>query len=84
LQDLSHTVPGLSGHASMCGSNMVSVQPDGSLPGSTSEATEGVKLGNPELDIPDTYRPPNRPVHADRDTSAGHAWTTVQGVGDRG
>lgn len=56
---------------------MVSVQPDGSLPGSTSEATADVPRGNPELDIPDPYSAPNRIGEASDSDSA---WTTVEGV----
>jgi hypothetical protein len=52
MESLSHLVPALSGHASMNGTNMVSVHPDGDLPGTTSEATANVKLGDPSLDIP--------------------------------
>jgi hypothetical protein len=66
LQDISSMVPGLAGHASMNGTNMVSIDPDGSLPSSTSEATANVPRGNPELDIPDAWNAPN--VHQGADS----------------
>jgi hypothetical protein len=73
--------PGLNNGSSMNGTNMVSADPDGKLPSTSSEATDGVKLGDPNLDVPDdTWNPQNR-VHGD-DSGAGDAtWLTVQGVG---
>jgi hypothetical protein len=80
VQDLSDLVTSLNGHSSMCGSNTVSIDPDGSLPSTSSESTDGVKRGDPALDIPATWDPANT-VHGD-DSGAGDAtWLTVQGVG---
>jgi hypothetical protein len=59
----------------MNGTNMVSETPFGSLPGSTSEATAGIPLGNPDLDIPAAYDAPNR-VH-EGSADPGHPWTTT-------
>jgi hypothetical protein len=63
----------------MCGSNTVSIDPDGALPSTSSESTDGVTRGDPALDVPDAWNPQNR-VHGDGDSDA-PSWTTVQGVG---
>jgi hypothetical protein len=82
MQVLSDLVTSLNGHSSMCGSNTVSIDPDGSLPSTSSESTDGVTRGDPALDVPDTYSPLNR-VHGDEPT-AGAPWSYVQGVTDHG
>jgi hypothetical protein len=57
VEDLSNlagpTGEALTGNASMHGGNTVSVQPNGSAPGSTSEGSGNVPVGNPALDVPD-------------------------------
>ena len=65
LQDLSSLTNGFpSFGSSMNATNMVSADPAGKLPSTSSEATDGVKLGNPNLDIPGTFDATNT-VHAD-------------------
>jgi hypothetical protein len=81
VQDLSSRTDGFpSFGSSMNGTNMVSADPAGALPSTSSEATDGIPRGNPDLDIPAAYDAPNR-QHADTFDPTPVAWTDVEGVG---